>query len=151
MSKFATSNSQIAIFWQDIHIHFFSAEVQKISLKTLDASGAAMTDDEKRGFQVLIRNDQGEECETGMMNNPGRTNFQRGKVDVFEDSALGACSNFKVPGNVRNGIFSIFLANWCRCNKAIFKKKSMILNYLFAESDVCKGNVQGPDRVRPCS
>ena len=79
-----------------------------------------MTDDEKRGFQVLIRNDQGEECETGMMNNPGQTNFQRGKVDVFEDSALGACSNFKVPGNVRNEAFSIFLAKSCRCNQAIF-------------------------------
>ena len=80
--------------WGDAHFRYnLNGKVRKIITKT----GIFTNSETNQELKVDICSDNGQCCTTDRLDNPGQE-FQRGKLDTFEGSVLGQCSNYNLNG-----------------------------------------------------
>ena len=75
--------------------HMTSLWIKKSPWKT--KTGIFTNSETNQELKVDICSDNGQCCTTDRLDNPGQE-FQRGKLDTFEGSVLGQCSNYNLNG-----------------------------------------------------
>ena len=78
----------------DAHFQYnLNGRVKKITTKTGNFRNSVTNDE----LKVDICSDNGECCTTNRLDNPGQE-FRHGKLDTFQGTVLGQCSNYNLNG-----------------------------------------------------
>ena len=78
--------------------NFTAPTISKITTKT---STVAYADSRDPIYFKICNDAEGKQCCETLLNDPTKTNFQKGQVDVFEGNLLNQCQAFSITNEIK--------------------------------------------------